>query len=76
MAVCRIGEDVNRLIECPLLIECSRDAWEEDPEGLCLMHSRQENKDQDGKFTDAVRQRLDKEDYNFRRSFSLVSLIF
>jgi uncharacterized protein YjbI with pentapeptide repeats len=62
MAVCRIHEKDSQ-------IKCQRDAWERDPDDLCLLHSRQDDKDEDGKFTDAVKQKLEAEDYDFRKVF-------
>jgi uncharacterized protein YjbI with pentapeptide repeats len=62
MAVCLIHE-INSEINCP------RDALKGDPDGLCLLHSRQENKDQNGKFTDEVKQKIGADDYNFRGVF-------
>jgi uncharacterized protein YjbI with pentapeptide repeats len=50
-------------------IECQRDAWEGDPEGLCLLHSAQENKNQKGRFNNAVKKKLAVEDYDFRGVF-------
>ncbi len=62
MSVCRIHEK-DTWTKCP------RDAWEGDPDGLCLLHSKQENKDQDGRFTDAVKKQLDAGENNFREVF-------
>ena len=59
MAICRLH---NR-------IGCTLYAWGKDPDGLCLLHSRQENKDQDGQFTDEVKKQLAEEDYNFQFVF-------
>ncbi len=40
-------------------------AWEKDPDGLCLLHSHVEDKDQDGAFTALVEMKKDQKDYNF-----------
>jgi uncharacterized protein YjbI with pentapeptide repeats len=61
MATCRIDE--IHIIYWGL--KCSREAWGQDPEGLCLLHSRQTDKDKDGAFTVAVRTKLQSEDYDF-----------
>ncbi len=50
-------------------IECQHDAWEEDPHGFCLLHSRQDNKDEDGKFTDAIKRQLSLQNYDFQGVF-------
>jgi uncharacterized protein YjbI with pentapeptide repeats len=74
MATCRIHEIDERYEN----IECSWEAWNQDPEGLCLLHSRQVDKDKDGIFTEAVKAKLRAEDYDFRGvffpSFNLVKL--
>ena len=38
----------------------------DDPEGFCLLHSRQAQKDKKGVFTEAVKVKLDEEDFDFR----------
>jgi hypothetical protein len=50
-------------------IECTEDALEDDPEGLCILHSRQEDKEKNGTFTSTVKAKLEKEDYDFRAVF-------
>lgn len=65
MPTCRIHE----IDEKYQGIECSREAWDQDPEGLCLLHSRQANKDKDGAFTELVKAKLQSEDYGFRVVF-------
>jgi uncharacterized protein YjbI with pentapeptide repeats len=42
MAICRLCEVYN--------FEKYFESWEEDPDGLCLLHSQQSDKDKDGKF--------------------------
>jgi hypothetical protein len=42
MAICRLCEVYN--------FEKYYESWEEDPDGLCLLHSQQSDKDNDGKF--------------------------
>ena len=37
MATCRIHEKHEYKL-------CSREAWEQDPEGLCILHSRRKDK--------------------------------
>lgn len=49
--------------------DCTGHAFEEDPEGLCISHSRQGDKDKNSTFTDAVKAKLEKEDYDFRAVF-------
>jgi uncharacterized protein YjbI with pentapeptide repeats len=61
MTLCRMHK--NRLIECP------QEIWEGDPEELCLLHSRQTSKGQDGKFSEAIKRKIDEEDYDFRGVF-------
>ena len=51
------------------MIECTRDAWEEDPDGLCILHSRNADKDHDGKFKDSIKKKMDEEDYDFHGGF-------
>ncbi len=58
MAICHIYQKSG-------LIGCPREALEGDKDGLCLLHSSQKNKDKDGNFTDAVKKKLDAEDYDF-----------
>ncbi len=58
MAVCLIHE------KKPMISKCPRSAWEGDPDSLCLLHSYQRDKDQDGQFTDAVKQQVYAEHYN------------
>jgi uncharacterized protein YjbI with pentapeptide repeats len=65
---CRIHEIIGKF-DISYVRECSREAWDQDPEGLCLLHSRQAVKDKDGAFTDAVRAKLELEDYDFRGVF-------
>jgi len=62
MVTCKINE-------IHYLIKCDRPALEGDPEGLCILHSRQADKDKEGRFTDAVKEKLAQEDYDFRRVF-------
>lgn len=62
MAICRIQE-IDRDIKC------HRNVWEGDTDGLCLLHSKEEDKDQDGGFTNAVKNKLAAEDYDFRHVF-------
>ena len=50
-------------------LNCQNPACPVDPDGLCLLHSMDENKDQDGSFTEMVDQMLTAEDYNFRGVF-------
>jgi uncharacterized protein YjbI with pentapeptide repeats len=61
MAVCRIREKHS-------WIECPREAWDGDPGGLCLLHSRQEEKDAE-KFWEEVKNKLAAADYDFRGVF-------
>jgi len=62
MSTCRIHE----IEKYEFVEQCSREALEHDPEGLCLLHSRKSNKDKDGAFTNAVKDKLLTEDYDFR----------
>lgn len=62
MAACKINEKYS-------WIECDRPAWEGDPEGLCILHSREEDKDKENAFTEAVKEKLEKEDYGFQGVF-------
>jgi hypothetical protein len=62
MATCKIKEKYK-------WIECNRPPLEGDPEGLCLLHSRQADKDKEGAFTKAVKAKLAQEDYDFRGVF-------
>jgi hypothetical protein len=48
-------------------IKCPRPPWDDD--GLCLLHSRREDKDQDGEFTQEIKTKLGKEDYDFAGIF-------
>ncbi len=61
MATCRIQKE-NFII-------CNQDTWERDPHGFCLLHSRQEDKDQDGKFTEAVKKKIAIADFDFQWVF-------
>ena len=58
MPICRIREKASD-------VECPSEAWEGDPEGLCFLHSRQANKDQNGRFREAIKEKLDHEDFDF-----------
>jgi uncharacterized protein YjbI with pentapeptide repeats len=58
---CRIHEKFF-WIKCPL------PAWEGDSEGLCILHSPDENKDQEG-FDIAFGEKLEVQEYNFRKVF-------
>lgn len=70
MATCQIHIHTKHLIK-----ECDREAWENDPEGLCLLHSRLADKDKNGDFTEAVRAKLSHEDYDFQGVFFPVPFI-
>ena len=59
MAVCRLKKPY---------INCFRDALEGDPNGLCILHSRENNKDINS-FNAAVKEKLAKEDYEFWEVF-------
>jgi len=50
-------------------IKCANPALPDDPEGLCILHSKQKQKDDEGAFSTAVREKLDLKDYNFRWVF-------
>jgi uncharacterized protein YjbI with pentapeptide repeats len=65
MATCKIKE----ISEKYHWVECQQPAWVEDPEGLCLLHSRQKDKDKDSAFTEAVTTKLAREDYDFPAVF-------
>ncbi len=65
MATCRIHE-IDKKYE---KIKCSREPWDRDLEGLCLLHSRQPNKDGDKAFTGAITAKLESEDYDFKGVF-------
>jgi uncharacterized protein YjbI with pentapeptide repeats len=58
MAACQIHKKYPWL-------KCPREAMPDDPDGLCLLHSRQEDKNKDGAFTAAVKAKLAQEDYDF-----------
>lgn len=45
-------------------LKCNREALAEDTEGLCLLHSKKEDKDPEG-FTRTIKAKLDQEDYDF-----------
>lgn len=55
--------------QCPKCLECEfsppLEAWDQDPEGLCLLHSSHPEKDRDGTFTSIINSKMAKEDYNF-----------
>ncbi len=36
-----------------------------DPDGFCLIHSQQENKDHDDRFTNLMKKKLAEEGFNF-----------
>jgi uncharacterized protein YjbI with pentapeptide repeats len=55
----RIGEKYESIV-------CYREAWDQDRESLCILHSRKVDKDKDGDFTTAVKRKLQAEDYDFR----------
>lgn len=59
MDACRISDKFDS-------IECRCPADSRDPEGLCLLHSRYEDKDADGAFTGVLKEKLAREDYDFR----------
>lgn len=62
MTTCKINEKFPE-------IECNRPPLEGDPKHLCLLHSRLEDKDKDGAFTEVVKAKLAQEDYDFRGVF-------
>lgn len=55
--------------QCPKCLECEfappLEVWDQDPEGLCLLHSSYPEKDSDGTFTSLINSKMAKEDYNF-----------
>ena len=61
MAKCRIQEKIQRVI-------CQREAWSEDDEGLCILHSRQTSKSK-STFDDAIQSKLNVEDNNLSGVF-------
>lgn len=40
-----------------------------DPDGLCLLHSFNKEKDKEGAFTDAIKKKMDNNDYDFKGVF-------
>lgn len=46
-----------------------RPSFEQDTEGLCILHSRLRDKDKEGAFTKAINLKLKKEDYDFSGIF-------
>jgi uncharacterized protein YjbI with pentapeptide repeats len=71
MATCQIHIHKKYLLK-----ECSREALTDDPKGLCLLHSQQADKNEDGAFTEAVKAKLTNEDYDFRGVFFTGPAIF
>lgn len=55
--------------QCPKCLEKNLspplEAWEQDPDGLCLLHSLHPEKDRDGNFTLLFNSKIAQEDYNF-----------
>lgn len=54
---------------CPKCLQFNFDppleAWDQDPDGLCLLHSKVKDKDQYAAFTVLVEMKKDQKDYNF-----------
>lgn len=48
--------------------QCENPAWEGDPEGMCLLHSLRPDKDEH-LFDQALREKLDRADFDFREVF-------
>ncbi len=49
-------------------VYCDEPPWEHDPEGLCILHSLKPDKDKNA-FDQALKNRLTREEYNFREIF-------
>jgi uncharacterized protein YjbI with pentapeptide repeats len=50
-------------------LKCQNPPLPGDPDVLCILHSRQEDKDHDGKFQEAINHKLAAEDYDFHGVF-------
>ena len=50
-------------------IECDNPAIPGDPDGFCILHSRNVEKDREGVFKKAIQEKLKKQDYDFKGIF-------
>ena len=62
MQRCKINEIIP-------MVKCEFHAIPDDHEGLCLLHSRQLNKDKENVFTNLIEAKLKEQDFDFRGVF-------